>query len=63
MGSLAATVVDELTAGFEPPALLEGLVARATRGRWVTGTGPAGSGKSTLLAALSRPELPAGLGA
>ena len=60
VSSLAATVVDQLTAGFEAPALLEGLVARARRGRWVTVTGPPGSGKSTLLAALSRPELSAG---
>jgi len=60
VGSLAAAVVDQLTAGFEAPALLEGLVARVRRGRRVTVSGPPGSGKSTLLAALSRPELSAG---
>ncbi|MGR6962856.1 tetratricopeptide repeat protein [Geodermatophilus sp. URMC 61] len=59
-GTRAADTVEYLTAGFEPPALLEGLLVRARRNRCVTVSGPAGSGKSTLLAALARPELSVG---
>ena len=60
-GSRAAAIVDTMLAGgFEPPPLLQGLVARAKRNRWVSVTGSAGSGKSTLLAALTRPLLSPG---
>ena len=60
-GSLAAAMLDHLLVGYEAPRELEGLVARARRGRWVSVTGPAGSGKSVLLGGLARPELSTGL--
>jgi hypothetical protein len=60
-GSRAAEVADQLLVGFQPPPVLEGLVARVRRHRWTSVTGSAGSGKTTLLTALARPQADLGL--
>uniref|UniRef100_UPI002AD250D6 tetratricopeptide repeat protein n=1 Tax=Frankia sp. Cr1 TaxID=3073931 RepID=UPI002AD250D6 len=56
-GDPAGAMADDLTTGLETPRMVEGLLARASRARWLAVVGPAGSGKSTLLSALARPEL------